>query len=436
MAVNKQIISLNTEQIVIRKLNTRILIFFMICYFVSILDRANISVASLTMNEALHFSPAVYGFGAGIFFIGYFIFEVPSNIILGKVGARVWIARIMFTWGIVTICMIFIQGITSFFSLRFLLGIAEAGFYPGVIYYLSLFYPRTHRTKAIGLFQIASPVSLMIGTPLVGLILSLHGSLGLQGWQLIFLLTGIPAALLGIICFFYLKPSVSQVHWLTTTEKSWLNDQIDAEKKARPLGELKFYQVFREPQVWLATFLLFAINVGFNGAAFWIPQIIKSVGAQNNLTASVLSGIPYFIAAVSVVVISRYSDKTGKRKVYIVSCLLASGAGFLLGVITGHIVLTIIALSIATAGLLSAMPPIWTYPIAMFSGVAAATAIATINSVGVLGGIVGPNIIGFITNKTGHPSAGLAVVSIVLFAGGIASLFLRVPKKQAAGYLH
>lgn len=414
------------ESNVIKKLNRRILLFLMLCYFVSILDRANISVASLTMNEALDFSPAVYGFGASIFFIGYFLFEIPSNIILGKVGAPLWIARIMVTWGIVTICMIFIHNATSFFSMRFLLGVAEAGFYPGVIYYLSQFYPRTHRTKAIGLFQIASPVSLMIGTPIIGLILGLHGALGLQGWQLIFVFTGIPAVLLGVFCFFYLKPSIKHLKWLTPKEHNWLASQLESENKAKPLGHLKFYQIFSKPQVWLATFILFTINIGFNGVAFWTPQIIKSIGTNSNLVTSVLSGIPYFVAAVSVVLVSWHSDKTGERKLHIIFCLLASAFGFFLSSVATEPSVMLIALSIATAGLLSAMPPLWTYPISMFSGVAAATAIATINSFGVLGGIVGPNILGFITNATGSLSVGLIVVAAMLLTGSIASVFLKI----------
>lgn len=421
---------MQTEESVLRKLNKRILLFLMLCYFVSILDRANISVASLTMNQALGFSPAVYGFGAGIFFFGYFLFEVPSNIILGKVGAPIWIARIMTTWGIVTVFMILIHNSTSFFTMRFLLGVAEAGFYPGVIYYLSQFYPKEHRTKAIGWFQLASPVALMIGTPAIGLILSLHGTLGFEGWQLIFLLTGIPAIILGVTCFFYLKPSFQKVKWLTGEEKSWLESRLQSERETRTFAHLKFYQVFSKPQVWLATFLLFAINVGFNGVAFWTPQIIKSIGAESNLEASVLSGIPYFVAAVSIVLVSRHSDKTGERKLHVIFCLLASGLGFLLSSVATQPYLMLTALSIATAGLLSAMPPLWTFPIAMFEGVAAATAIATINSFGVLGGIAGPNILGFVTNLTGKLSAGLMAVAVIMLSGSFVALYLKVPGKN------
>lgn len=420
---------MTVESSVVKKLNSRILVFLMLCYFVSILDRANISVASLTMNEALGFSPAVYGFGASIFFIGYFLFEIPSNIILGKVGAPFWIARIMVVWGIVTICMMFIHNSTSFFTMRFLLGVAEAGFYPGVIYYLSQFYPSMHRTKAIGLFQIASPVALMIGTPIIGMILNLHGMLGLQGWQLIFVFTGIPAVVLGIISYFYLKPSIKKLKWLTPQEHDWLATELESENGAKPLRHLKFYQIFSKPQVWLATFILFAINVGFNGVAFWTPQIIKSIGTNSNLVVSVLSGIPYFVAAVSVVLVSRHSDKTGERKLHILFCLLASAIGFLLSSVATQPVVMLIALSIATAGLLSAMPPLWTYPISMFSGVAAATAIATINSFGVLGGMVGPNILGFITDATGSLSLGLVVVAGILLSGSVAAIFLGVAKR-------
>lgn len=421
---------LDIESRVVSKLNRKIMWFLMICYFVSILDRANISVASLTMNDALGFSPAVYGFGASIFFVGYFLFEVPSNIILGRVGAPVWISRIMVTWGLVTIGMLLVHNKTSFYSMRFLLGIAEAGFYPGIIYYLSCFYPQRHRTKAIGFFQIASPVSLMIGTPMIGLLFSMHGVFGLHGWQHIFLFTGIPAVILGIICFFYLKPTIGKTHWLSSEEKDWLSNQIEAENKAKPKTKLKFYKVFAEPQVWLATFILFAINVGFNGAAFWIPQIIKSVGDQSDLVTTILSGIPYLAAAIAIVLVSRHSDKTGERKKHILFCLLISAVGFYLSSISAHPAITLFALSLATGGLLAAMPVLWTYPIGMFTGVAAATAIATINAVGVLGGIVGPNVIGLIADRTGKPASALIFVSLFMLAGCVVTLFLKVPAKK------
>lgn len=420
---------LDIESRVVSKLNRRILWFLMLCYFVSILDRANISVAALTMNDALGFSPAVYGFGASIFFIGYFLFEVPSNIILGRVGAPLWISRIMVTWGLVTIAMLLVHNKTSFYTMRFLLGIAEAGFYPGIIYYLSYFYPRRHRTKAIGLFQIASPISLMIGTPMIGLILGMHGMFGLHGWQHIFLFTGIPAVILGVICFFYLKPSIQKTHWLKKEEQDWLSRQIDAENEAKPKAKIKFYKVFAEPQVWLATFILFAINVGFNGAAFWIPQIMKEAGKQSDLVTTMLSGIPYLVAAVAVVLVSRHSDKTGERKKHVLFCLLASAAGFYLSSVAAHPAITLFALSIATSGLLAAMPVLWTYPIAMFTGTAAATAIATINAVGVLGGIVGPNVIGLVADKTGKPASALIFVAAIMLLGVVTSVFLKVPKK-------
>lgn len=251
---------------------------------------------------------------------------------------------------------------------------------------------------------------------------------GLQGWQLIFVFTGIPAVLLGIISYFYLKPSIKNLKWLNQKEHDWLANQLESENVAKPLGHLKFYQVFSKPQVWLATFILFAINVGFNGLAFWTPQIIKSIGTNSNLVVSVLSGIPYLVAAVSVVLLSRHSDKTGERKLHVLFCLLASAIGFFLSSVATQPAIMLVALSIATAGLLSAMPPLWTYPISMFSGVAAATALATINSFGVLGGIVGPNILGFITNATGSLSLGLVVVAVILFSGSVAALFLRVGK--------
>lgn len=423
-------IAADIESRIVSKLNRRILWFLMLCYFVAILDRANISVASLTMNDALGFSPAVYGFGASIFFIGYFLFEVPSNVILGKVGAPLWIGRIMVTWGIVTICMLLVHNKTTFYIARFMLGVAEAGFYPGIIFYLSYFYPQRHRTKAIGLFQVASPMSLMIGTPLIGLLFNMHGVFGLHGWQHIFLFTGIPAIVLGVICFFYLKPGIRQTHWLSNEEKDWLTNEIKTETAAKPKTKIKLFQVFAEPQVWLATFILFAINVGFNAVAFWVPQIIKSVGHQSDLMTTTLSGIPYFVAAVAVILVSRHSDKTGERKLHVLFCLVGSALGFYLASIQAPPAVTLFGLSIATGGLLAAMPPLWTYPIAMFTGVAAAAAIATINSVGVLGGIVGPNVIGLIADKTGNPAAALVFVAVFMLGGAGVALFLKVPERK------
>lgn len=421
---------LNFESKVIRKLNKRILWLLMLGYFISILDRANISVASLTMNDELGFSPMVYGYGASLFVIGYFVFQVPSNIILERVGARWWLPRIMISWGLVTVGMIFINGKTSFYGMRFLLGIVEAGFYPGIIFYLSLFYPYQHRTKAIALFQVASPFSLMIGIPLIGFFFKMHGFLGLHGWQHIFLFTGVPAVILGVLYITYLRSSIGQTKWLLKEEKEWLTKEIEKETMGKPKARVKFYEVFVESQVWLATLILFCINVGFYSVVFWIPQIVKSVGNHNNLVTTLFSGIPYAFTTFAVVLVSRHSDKSGERKKHLSFCLIASTLGFYLTSISTGIPFVLFGLSLATGGLLAAMPVLWTFPISMFSGVAAATAIATINSIGALGGIIGPSVIGFAAEKTGKPASGLVVVALFMFVAFVISLFLKIHGKE------
>lgn len=420
----------NIESNVIKKLDRKILWLLMLGYFISILDRANISVASLTMNEDLGISSIVYGYGASLFVVGYFVFQVPSNIILERMGARWWLPRIMIAWGLVTVAMMFTSGKTSYYGMRFLLGVVEAGFYPGIIFYLSLFYPYQHRTKAIALFQVASPFSLMIGIPLIGLLFNMHGFWGLQGWQHIFLFTGIPAVILAILYIIYLRSTIGQTKWLQTEEKEWLTKEIEKETLGKPKAQVKFYQVFLEPQVWLATLILFCINVGFYSVVFWIPQIVKSVGNHDNLVTTLLSGIPYVFTTFAVILVSRHSDKSGERKKHLSFCLVASSLGFYISSVATGLPFALVGLSLATGGLLAAMPVLWTFPISMFSGAAAATAIATINSVGALGGVIGPSVIGYAAEKTGKPASGLGVVALFMLAAFVISLFLRIYRKE------
>lgn len=416
------------QQAVIKKLDKRLLPFLMLLFFVAILDRVNIGIASLQMNAELGFTAQIFGLGAGIFFIGYFIFEVPSNLILEKVGARRWIARIMITWGIISVLMMFVSNPTTFYILRFLLGAAEAGFYPGIIFYITTFYPAQYRTKALAIFQIGSPIAVALGSPITGLILGLDGTWGLSGWQLVFLLEGIPAVILGIVCIYYLTDSPEKAKWLTIDEKKWLSSQLLLENKGKE--HLSLLKLFTKPQVWLQSFVYLSIVVGLYGVTFWLPQIISQSSGQSDLAVSFLSSIPSIVSIFAIFFVAKYSEKTGKQKLFAaVSCFIGAMALISSSYIDQPYI-ALFALAIAAAGIQAAIPPFWTFPSAMFTGAAAAGAIATINSIGNLGGFVGPNVVGYLSETTGNLQTGLLFLGIVLSAAGIGVLFLKKQKNE------
>jgi ACS family tartrate transporter-like MFS transporter len=413
------------ESLVIRKLNARLLPFLMLCFFVAILDRVNIGIASLTMNQDLGFGPEVFGFGAGIFFFGYFFFEIPSNLVLSKVGARKWIARIMISWGIVSIAMMFVNSVTTFYVLRVLLGVAEAGFYPGIIFYITTFYPAKHRTRALGFFQMASPIAVMIGSPISGLLLGLNGVLDIKGWQWLFLLEGIPAIVLGFLCFTFLVDSPKKAKWLSKDEQDWLVDSIEAENKQKDLGHLSFIQLFKKPQFLLQVFVYFCIVIGLYGVSFWLPQIIQSTSASSNLVVSFLSAVPSLFAAVAIYFVAKSSQKTGENKLHSAISLIIGGIGLLISAFTAQPVISLLALAIASAGIQASIPPFWGFPSKLFVGAAAAGAIATINSFGNLGGFVGPYVVGYLKESTGVMQSGLVFLACVLFLGAAMTFFLK-----------
>lgn len=414
------------EQQAIRKLQRRLLPFLMLAFFVAILDRVNISIAALTMNKDLGFSNEVFGLGAGIFFLGYVLFEIPSNMIMEKVGARRWIARIMITWGVISVLMMFVNSVPTFYALRILLGIAEAGFYPGIIYYLTRFFPYEYRTKAFGTFQMASPIAVAIGSPISGLILNLDGIWGLKGWQWVFLIEGLPAVILGIICLYYLTDSPRTTKWLTDEEKDWIEGELKKENSQKEFGHLKYGQLFSKPQFWLQILVYSCIVISLYGVSFWLPMILKQTSGLSNVTVSFLSAVPSIVAAISIFLVARHSDKTGERKYH---CLLASlfGAiGFIVSAYVNQPYLALAALAVAAAGIQSAIPPFWSFPAKMFTGVAAAGAIATINSIGNIGGFVGPYVVGYMSKATGSLQSGLIFLSTVLFIGAIATFFMKI----------
>ena len=407
----------------------RLVPFLFLCYVVAYLDRVNVGFAKLQMLSDLKFSDTVYGLGAGIFFIGYFIFEVPSNIILHKTGARIWIARIMITWGIISSAMMFVTSAEIFYLLRFFLGASEAGFFPGIILYLTYWFPSERRGRVIALFMTAIALSGVIGGPLSGWIMkTFSGMYGWSGWQWLFLLEGIPSVLMGISVFFYLDDSIEAAQWLTQDEKKALSKRIkDGSVSVIDQG---IAQTFRNPKVWLMALIYFSFVMGLYGVSFWLPQLIKSMGVKDVFNVGLLTAVPYGIAAVVMILVGRSSDRTGERRYHIALATIFGGTGLIFsGIFSDSALMGIIALSVATAGILTALPLFWTIPTAFLGGASAAAGIAIINSLGNLAGFVSPFMVGHIQDITGSPSLGLYVIATSLFIGALL-VFLGIKKSQ------
>lgn len=414
------------ERATIGKVMRRLMPFLMLCFFISFVDRINVSVAALQMNEDLGLSEAAFGFGAGVFFIGYVLFEIPSNLILERVGARLWIARIMITWGLITIAFVFVTGPVSFYVLRFLLGVAEAGFYPGVILYLTYWFPAAARGRAFSLFQTAVPISLAIGTPIAGALLSLDGLAGLQGWQWVFLMTGLPAVVLGFVVFRYLTDAPEQASWLTQEERTWLVGKIRSEREQQESsGHHNLRAAFSNPLVWLLGLIYFAIVMSFYGVTFWLPQIVQDFSGAGDFVVSLLSAIPWVVAGVSIFLVARHSDRTGERRWHVAVPCFAGAVGLVLSATLGQPVLALFALALTAAGIQSGIPPFWGLPTAFLTGTAAAGAIALINSLGNVGGFTGPYFAGLITGATGSNSGALFMLALVLASAGLLVLLTR-----------
>lgn len=414
------------EQATIRKVTWRLIPFLLLLYFIAYLDRVNVGFAALQMNQDLGFSASVYGFGAGVFFAGYALCEIPSNLILARVGARRWIARIMFTWGLISIAMIFTRGPLSFYTLRFLLGVAEAGFLPGIIYYLADWYPAAQRARAVGWFMSAIPLSIIIGGPVAGLLLGLDDLLGLNGWQWLFLLEGVPAVLLSFITLVYLTDRPEQARWLTREQQQWLSEQIRAEQtQARERYGLGLGRTLLHPTVWLLALLAFACQSGSYGLSLWIPQIVKALSGLSDFLVGMISALPYCAAAIGMVLIGAHSDRTGERFLHIAVPSLLAVLGFCLSAWLISPLPAMIALTIAAVGDLGSRGPFWSLPGRFLSGSASAGGIALINTIGSLGGFVGPFAVGWIKDQTGTYSYGMMFLAALLLAGAFLSLYLR-----------
>ena len=406
------------ERATIRLVTRRIVPFLVLCYFLAFIDRVNVSVAALTMNRDLGFTQAVFGFGAGLFFVSYFFFEVPSNLIMQKVGARLWIARIMVSWGIIAGAMAFVQGERSFYALRLLLGVAEAGFFPAVLFYLSYWLPATYRGRVFAYFLAAVPLAGIVGFPISGLLLQLDGVLGLKGWQWLYLLEALPSVIVGIIAYFYLTDQPSQAEWLPEESRIWLLQRLSAEaerpKQARPGN----WSNLLDLRVICFAGIHFCGNLAIYGLGFFLPQIVKALGLTDT-RASIVAALPYLVGAVGMLYWGPRSDRGGSRRWSIFLPFALSAVGFLGAASLHDPYLTIGALCLASFGCLGYAPAFWTLPTAFLSGTASAIAIAAINSVGNLAGFLGPFTVGYLRDSTGAFSLGLFASAGVMAIGAV-----------------
>ena len=410
-----------------KKVGWRLIPFLLLCYVVAYLDRVNVGFAKLQMLQDLKFSETIYGLGAGIFFVGYFLFEVPSNVILHRVGARVWIARIMVTWGVISACMMFVESATSFYIMRFFLGMAEAGFFPGIILDLTYWYPAARRARMIALFMSAIALSGVIGGPLSGWILqSFAGTYGLKGWQWLFLLEGLPSVAIGIATFFYLDDRIAHAKWLTLEEKALLERNIVVENATKQ--DLSIREVFSDKRVWLMSLIYFSFVMGLYGVSFWLPTIIKATGVKDAFQIGMLTAIPYGSAVLAMIVVSRSADRLRERRWHIAIPAVLGAIGLVLSAIWGqNTVLAMAALTLATMGILTTLPLFWSLPTSFLAGAGAAAGIALINSVGNLAGFASPFLVGWLKDMTQSTNAGMYMLAASLVVGAL--LTLSVPAR-------
>ncbi|MBE2165604.1 MFS transporter [Acinetobacter oleivorans] len=411
-----------------RKIAFRLMPFLMLCYFCAYLDRVNVGFAKLQMMSDLQFSEAVYGLGAGIFFIGYFLCEVPSNIVLHKVGARRWIARIMITWGILSGCFAFVQTEWQFYTLRFLLGVAEAGLAPGLLLYLTYWFPSYRRARMTVLWFIAIPISGMIGGPLSGLIMDrMSGVHGWFGWQWMFLIEAIPTVLVGLLVLAVLKDSVQDANWLTQDEKNLVKQEL-AQDNQHKEGHASVKDFIADKRLWLLAGIYFCVVMGQYAITFWLPTLIRNSGISDNWHIGLLTSLPYMCAIVVMILAGRSGDHFQERRWHLIIPMCAGAIALTFATLfASNLTLSLICLCIAASGVLTASSLFWMLPTNFLGGVSAAAGIAAVNSFANLAGFCSPYLIGWVTTNTGSNAIGMFLITAVLIFG--ASLVLRVPAK-------
>jgi MFS transporter, ACS family, tartrate transporter len=411
------------EQALLRKVAFRLLPVLTLAYVFNYLDRTSVSFAALTMNKAIGLSASQFGYGAGIFFIGYCIFELPSSLILYKVGARRWIARIMITWGVASAATAFVTGPDSFYLARFLLGVAEAGFFPGVTYFLSSWFPAQYRARIFAWFLLAIPVSSVIGGPICGLLLGLDGLFGLAGWQVLFIVLGLPSSLLGVAVLRLLSDRPQEAAWLAPAERESLGQILAAEPRERAKSAV--LSAIRDVRVLILALIQFGFTAGSYGLGIWLPQIIKEFGFSNTMVG-LISAIPYFFAAAGMIVWAWWVDRTGKKIFNLTVACLLSVIGMVLLVGSGSFQISMAGATVALIGVTSARVIFWTIPPRFLIGAGAAGGMAFINSIGLLGGFVGPSMMGLLKDVTGSFFAGSVAMAGVLVVAAILAASLKV----------
>jgi ACS family tartrate transporter-like MFS transporter len=408
-----------------RRIARRIMPYLFFLYMIAFLDRVNVGYAALEMTHALGFSPEVYGFGAGIFFVGYFLLEIPGSLLVEKWSARGCIARIMVSWGVLAMLTGFIHTASQFYWVRFLLGAAEAGFFPGIIIYLSHWFRYEDRAKAVAVFMAAIPIANIFGSPISGLLLGIHW-LGLAGWRWLFILEGIPAIVMGIVTLFYLTDWPHQAKWLPDDERNWITSELEQEKREkREIGPHRILQAFRHKEVILLSVAYFFIVTGVYGFNFWMPTILKGLSGYSNLVVTLVAVLPYFAALLAILFVGWSSDRTRERRWHTATAMLVASLGLLLSaVLRGSVALEVSMFCLAAAGMYGYLPGFWALPSSFLTGTAAAASVGLINSIGNLGGFLGPYIVGYLNNKTNSFFEGVIFLSAsaVISAGLILSL--------------
>jgi ACS family tartrate transporter-like MFS transporter len=411
------------QEAVLKKIAWRVVPLLTLAYVVNYLDRTNISVAALTMSKDLGFTDTVFGVGAGILFAGYTVFEIPSNLALYSFGARRWIARIMITWGIVSAATAWVYDANSYYVARFALGVAEAGFFPGVAYFLSAWFPTQYRTRMLAWFLVAIPLSSVVGGPISGLLQEMNGVLGVRGWQWIFIVEGLPAVILGFVVLRVLADTPDGAPWLNPKERQILGDMLAAERRERPKSSL--LAALSDVRVVMLAVIQFGFTLGSYGVLFFLPQIIKGFGLSN-LTSSFLSAVPYVFASAGMLWWSWHVDRTGKKIGNLTIACAVGMVGLALSVVSGNLFIALSALTMALVGITSARSIFWPIPTRFLSGVGSAAGLAFINSIGTAGGFVGPSLMGWLKDYTGSFEVGLLTMSGILLATSLLSFALKL----------
>ncbi|AYJ88365.1 MFS transporter [Bacillus safensis] len=425
---------LNFEKKTIRKVTRRIIPLLFLLYIISYLDRANVGYAALEMNEALGLTSKMFGLVTGIFFIGYFLFEVPSNILMQKFGARVWITRILFTWGIISMATGFAQNATQLYIIRFLLGIAEAGLFPGIILYLTYWFRAKERASTIAMFMTAIAVSYIIGAPVSTLIIDHIHWMNVPGWRWMFIIEGAPAVILGFVTYFYLTDRPEQAKWLTAEEKNWLmaelrKDEELREKQGRQASSHKTALI--DPKLWYLALIYFVYTAGTLGVGYWMPQIIKGLSSYlSNTQIGFIATIPYIIASIVMNYWSRRSDRTGERRIHTALPLLVAGLTLLSVGMVSNPFIAMIFITISLAAMYCFKGPFWSLPTMILSPATVAVGIAVINSIGNLGGFVGPYAVGWLKDATGKMQAGLIFLSMILIIAFLLVLAMKFEQRR------